>query len=228
MAAVAGRAPQPFAAYTIDVANGAVNAHPATASTGSDVMTLAADDLPYPIGSPKRLVVIGVTTNEAVLVVDLGEIRAIAVNADRPDIVARAWVLQLLLNSEISLTTNCAGLSVSGSRRIRQSFMPGVATELVNVDDKRPPITTVSLNPPTDGPDHLEVDQDGTGELYLGARFWSLRQVMTVSDAVWKSLVEQLESADAPTAPEPVPNTDPTPDEQPEEQTDDRYVPQRP
>ncbi|MBF6467323.1 hypothetical protein IU427_19355 [Nocardia beijingensis] len=195
LAGVADGISSTIVAYTIDVATGTVSAHPATGGgVGADVVSLAADDLPYPVGTARRLVIAGVTTTDAVLVIDLATTLTIAINADHPEQAARSWVLQLLLNPEITITTNSADVAIGTSTRLRQSFIPGGGATLVNVDDTRPPVTAVTLNPATEGPDHLDVDPDGTGELYLGARFWQLRQVMRIEDAAWAVLAARLES----------------------------------
>ncbi|RDI54554.1 hypothetical protein [Nocardia mexicana] len=197
LAGVAGRGSDPIVAYTIDVATGTVSAHPAAgAGSGSDVTTLAADDLPFPTGTPGRLVIVGVTPAEAVLVVDLANTLTISINADRPELAARSWVTQLLLNPETTLTTNSAEMAIDAGDRLRQSFIPGGTGAIINVDDQTPPVTTVTLNADTDGPDHLDIAADGTGELYLGARFWQLRQVMTIDDAAWHALAERLAAPD--------------------------------
>ena len=197
LAGVAERMPNPVAAYTVDVATGTVVAHPATGvGVGSDVVTLGADDLPYPVGSAKRLVIVGVTTAEALLVVDLATALTIAINADRPEAAARAWAVQLLLNSEVTLTTNSADVAIANSPRCRQSFIPGGSATIMNIDDAHPPITTVTLNPSTEGPDHLDVAPDGTAEMYLGARFWQLRHIMSIDDAAWNALVARLDALD--------------------------------
>ncbi|WP_280454746.1 hypothetical protein [Nocardia brasiliensis] len=206
---IGARALNPIVAYTIDVGTGTVSAHPDTGGeVGADVATLAADDLPFPVGTPKRLTIVGVTTADAVLVADLSEVRRIAVHGDRPESVARSWALQLLLNPEISLTTNSADLVIAGSARCRQSFIPGSGSTVINIDDKRQPITTICLNPTTDEIDHLDVTESG-GELYLGARFWQLRQVMRVEDAAWAGLAVRLQSPhedspSRPVRPEPI------------------------
>ncbi|MEU5763807.1 hypothetical protein [Nocardia sp. NPDC047648] len=195
LAGVAEGISETIVAYTIDVATGTVSAHPATGGgVGADVVSLAADDLPYPVGTARRLVIAGVTTTDAVLVVDLAATLTIAINADHPERTARSWVLQLLLNPEVTITTNSADVAIGSSARLRQSFIPGGGATLVNVDDTRPPVTAVTLNPATEGPDHLDVAPDGTGELYLGARFWQLRQIMRIEDAAWSALAARLES----------------------------------
>ncbi|MFI5535264.1 hypothetical protein ACIA5H_02625 [Nocardia sp. NPDC051900] len=195
LAGVADGLSETIVAYTIDIATGTVSAHPATGGgVGADVVSLAADDLPYPVGTARRLVIAGVTTTDSVLVIDLASTLTIAVNADHPEQPARSWVLQLLLNPEITITTNSADVAIGNSARLRQSFIPGGGATLVNVDDTRPPVTAVTLNPATEGPDHLDVAPDGTGELYLGARFWQMRQVMRIEDAAWSALAAQLES----------------------------------
>ncbi|MER7450671.1 hypothetical protein ABTW96_10335 [Nocardia beijingensis] len=196
LAGVADGISETIVAYTIDVATGTVSAHPATGGgVGADVVSLAADDLPYPVGTARRLVIAGVTSTDAVLVVDLAATLTIAINAVRPEHTARSWVLQLLLNPEITITTNSADVAIGSSARLRQSFIPGGGATLINVDDTRPPVTAVTLNPSTEGPDHLDVAPDGTGELYLGARFWQMRQVMRIEDAAWTALAARLESA---------------------------------
>ncbi|GAB2694018.1 hypothetical protein [Nocardia thraciensis] len=193
LSGVAGRAADPVVAYTIDVATGTVAAHPvAGAGGGSDVTTLAADDLPFPTGTPGRLVIVGVTQANAVLVVDLANTLTISINADRPELAARSWVTQLLLNPEITLTTNGTEMAIEAGDRFRRSFIPGGTGTIINVDDLVPPITTVALNAEADGPDHIDIAPDGTGELYLGARFWQLRQVMTIDDSAWNALAERL------------------------------------
>ncbi|MEV6427508.1 hypothetical protein [Nocardia sp. NPDC051463] len=197
LAGVAEQASGIIAAYTVEVATGTVVAHPVTGSGGgSDVMTVAADDLPHPVGTPRRLVIVGVTTSEALLVVDLAATLAISINADYPEEAARSWVLQLMLNSEINVTTNCADVVIGSSPRLRQSFIPGGGAQIVNVDDGRPPVTAVTLNAATEGPDHLDIEADGTGEMYLGARFWALRHVLRIEDEAWSALADRV-AADA-------------------------------
>jgi hypothetical protein len=197
LAGVAERMPSLVSAYTIDVGTGTVVAHPATgAGVGSDVVTLGADDLPSPVGTAKRLVIVGVTTAETLLVVDLATALTIAINADRPEVEARAWAVQLLLNPEVTVTTNSSDIAIATSSRCRQSFIPGGGATIMNIDDTRPPITTVTLNPTNEGPDHLDVAPDGTAEMYLGARFWQLRQIMSIDDAAWSALAERLEAPD--------------------------------
>ncbi|MCC3326385.1 hypothetical protein [Nocardia abscessus] len=195
LAGVADGITETIVAYTIDVATGTVSAHPATGGgVGADVVSLAADDLPYPVGTARRLVVAGVTSTDAVLVIDLAATLTIAINADHPAQVARSWVLQLLLNPEVTITTNSPDVAIGTSGRLRQSFIPGGGATLVNVDDTRPPVTAVTLNATTEGPDHLDVAADGTGEMYLGARFWQMRQVMRIEDAAWSVLAARLDS----------------------------------
>ncbi|WP_067903763.1 hypothetical protein [Nocardia vaccinii] len=192
LASVADRIPNPVCAYTVDVATGTVTVFPATgAGLGADVVTLAADDLPAPNGPPKRLVIVGVTTSETVLIVDLAASRDISIDADRPEAAARSWVLQLLLNPEITLTTNSAEVTIADSPRLRHSFIPG-GRRLINVDDRHPPVTVITLNSAAEGTDHLEVDPDDSGEMYLGARRWPLRQVLTMDDSAWKELSGRL------------------------------------
>lgn len=191
LAGVGDRSAHPIAAFTVDIATGTVGAHP-TSGSGSDVSTFAADDLPHPAGTPKRLVVVGITAAEAMLVVDLAAALTISINADQPEAAARSWVLQLLLNPEITISTNSAAVAIGDSPRCRRSFIPGSAATIVNIDDMNPPLTTVTLDAATDGPDHLDIEADGTGEMYLGSRFWSLRQVLTVGDSAWSALVDQM------------------------------------
>ncbi len=199
LASVGGRIPDPIVAYTIDIGTGTVTAHPATGvGLGSDVVTLSADDLPGPIGTPKRLVVVGITTADAVLVVDLAVADRISINGERPETAARAWVMQLLLNSEIAITTNSADLAIAEGPRCRHGFIPGAGATIVTIDDKRPPVTTVTLDSSNDGPDHLDITIDGVGELYLGARFWQLRQIMRVEDDAWEALAQRLAAEDDP------------------------------
>ncbi|WP_040723851.1 hypothetical protein [Nocardia veterana] len=187
------RALSPIAAYTVDVATGTVMAYPATGGgVGSEITTHAADDLPHPVGTPKRLVVVGVTTSEAVLIVDLATSVTLSINSDRPEYAARSWILQLLLNPDVTISTNSADIAIGDSPRCRRSFIPGGSSTIVNIDDMNPPLTTVTFNADDEGPDHLDILGDGTGEMYLGARFWPLRQVMTVGDKAWNKLVDQM------------------------------------
>ncbi|MBO0855613.1 MAG: hypothetical protein J2P18_17825 [Nocardia sp.] len=209
LAGVGEQSAHPVVAFTIDVATGTVGVHPASGAA-SEVRTVAADDLPRPVGSSKRLVVVGVTTSEAMLVVDLAQTPAISINADRPEDVARSWVLQLLLNPDITIATNSAEVAIDHSSRCRRSFIPGGGASVINVDDQTSVLTTVTLNATMEGPDHLDVEYDGSGELYLGSRFWSLRQVMTVGDSTWAALSEQMstepsEQMPADSTPEPAP-----------------------
>lgn len=199
LAAVGGRIPDPIVAYTIDIATGSVGAHPATgAGLGSDVVTLSADDLPGPVGTAKRLLVVGITTAEAVLVLDLAVAERMSINGENPETVARAWLMQLLLNPEISITTNSAELSIADSPRCRHGFMPGAAMTIVTIDDGNPPVTTLRLDADDDEPDHLDLTEAGTAELYLGARFWQLRTIMRVSDAAWAALDDRLTASGDP------------------------------
>jgi hypothetical protein len=191
---VGDRSAAPIAAYSVAVATGVVSAYP-SGGIGAEVQTFPADDLPYPNGTPRRLVVVGVTAQESVLVVDLSVAYTLGVNATRPEPIARAWLMQLLLNPDITISTNSGGLAISAGSRCRQTFIPGGGATLFTVDDHRPPATTVTLNPAAEGPDHLDVESDGTGELYIGSRFWQLRLVLTMDDGGWALLTEQLESA---------------------------------
>ncbi len=200
LAGVADRVPNPVCAYTVDVATGTVTVFPATgAGLGADVVTLAADDLPSPTGSAKRLVIVGVTTSDAVLIVDLGASRDMSIDADRPESPARSWVLQLMLNPQITLTTNSVEVTIADSPRLRHSFIPG-GRMIIKVDDRRPPVTVITFNSPVEGTDHLELAPDGSGEMYLGARRWPLRQVITVSDRVWTELSGRLSAPAEDTA----------------------------
>ncbi|MQY23640.1 hypothetical protein [Nocardia macrotermitis] len=193
LAGVADHRSGPIAAYTVEVATGTICAHPATGTgAGSDVLTLAAEELPYPVGTPKRLVIVGVTTAETVLIVDLAATLAISINGERPETAARSWAMQLLLNPEISLTTNSATVVIKAGPRYRQSFIPGSAGTIIQVDDRNPPVTTITLDAAIEGPDRLDIAPGGTGEMYLGARFWQLGQIMTIDDAAWAVLDEQL------------------------------------
>ncbi|MEV6280185.1 hypothetical protein [Nocardia sp. NPDC051832] len=194
LAGIAQRMPNPLCAYTIDVATGSVTGHPVTGvGLGSDVLTLTADDLPYPVGTSKRLVVVGVTLTESILVVDLAVAQNISVNAFDPVRIIRSWVAQLLLNREVALTTNSADFAVPAGDRCVHAFLPGTGGTVINVDDRHPPITTIALNSNSDGPDHLDVDADGVGEMYLGARYWALRTVFGVNEPVWAALTETLD-----------------------------------
>ncbi|MBF6175657.1 hypothetical protein [Nocardia blacklockiae] len=196
---VADRVSHPISAFTVDIATGTVTVYPAAGGgVGSDVMTLAADDLPHPTGTPRRLVIVGVTTAESVLVLDLSASLDLAINATRPETVARSWVLQLMLNPEVTIVTNSDDIAIVDSPRLRQSFIPGGGATIVSVDDERPPVTTIAFNPTTEEPDHLDVAADGTAEMYLRARFWRLRQVLSLEDAQWQALAEQMTAADEP------------------------------
>ena len=208
LAGVCERSVHPIAAFTVDVATGTVGAHPASGA-GSDVSTLAADDLPHPVGTPRRLVIVGVTASEAMLVVDLSAALTISINADQPEEAARSWVLQLLLNPDIAISTNSAAVAIGNSPRCRRSFIPGGSATIINVDDSNPPLTTVTLNAAVEGPDHLDIEPDGTGEMYLGSRFWSLRQVMAVGDDAWSRLIDQMSGS--PQSPDSTP-AEATPD----------------
>ncbi|WP_306360052.1 hypothetical protein [Nocardia sp. CC227C] len=194
LAGVGARQSNPIAAYTVSVATGTVTVHPATGGGGgSDAITLSAEDLPHPADSSRRLVVVGITSAEAALVVDLETTLGMAINADRPECAARSWAMQLMLNPEITLTTNSAATAIGGSDRYRHTFIPGGGATLINIDDARPPITTVTLNPTAESPDRLDVEADGSGECYLGTRFWRLRKVMTIDDTTWSALSATLD-----------------------------------
>jgi hypothetical protein len=103
--------------------------------------------------------------------------------------------MQLLLNPDITVTTNSADVAIGSSPRCRKSFIPGGGGSIVSVDDGNPPVTTVSMNSDVEGSDYLDLLGDGTGEMYLGARVWPLRLVMTIGDAAWSALSETLDRA---------------------------------
>ena len=207
---VADRVSHPISALTVDVATGTITVYPAAGGgVGSEAMALAADDLPNPIDTPKRLVIVGVTTAESVLVLDLSAILDLAVNANRPQESVRSWMLQLLLNPEVTIVTNSDDMTIGDSPRLQQNFIPGGDATIVTVDDEQPPVTTITFNPEIEGPDHLDVAVDGSGELYLGARFWRLRQVLALDDAQWQALAEQMSPTDAAAQPDSPPTTPP-------------------
>ncbi|WP_328391703.1 hypothetical protein [Nocardia sp. NBC_00416] len=185
--------PNPAVAFAVDVATGIVTKYPAAnGGIGADSSTLAADDLPAPTGGPNRLVIVGVTGSDQVLVVDLAGSLVIGINGDRPELAARSWVSQLLLNPEITVTTNNPNVAIGNSPRCRKSFIPGGGGSIVSVDDGNPPVTTVSMNSDVESSDYLDLIDDGTGEMYLGARVWPLRLVLTIGDAPWSALSDAL------------------------------------
>ncbi|WP_327148017.1 hypothetical protein [Nocardia sp. NBC_01329] len=185
----------PAGAFTVDIASGMVTMFPATGGgAGGDSASRSADDLPVPAESVNRLVIVGVTTADTLLVVDLAGSLMIAVNGDRPELAARSWATQLLLNPEITLTTNSAEVAIGSSPRCRKSFIPGGGGAIVSVDDGKPPVTTISMNATMDSSDYLEIAPDGSGEMYLGPRFWQLSHVMTIADAPWSALAAALDA----------------------------------
>ncbi|MFE3445393.1 hypothetical protein ACFXNW_20385 [Nocardia sp. NPDC059180] len=209
LAGTAGHAAGPFGAFTVEVSTGTVNAHPvASTGSGSQVLTMSADELPAPSQPAHRLVVVGITTSEAILVVDLSAYLAVAISADNPIGAARSWVMQLLLDPEITVTTNSADVAIGDSPRCRRGFFPGGGAPIIHIDDKRPPVTTVTLDAADESADRLEVALDGTGEMYLGARFWSLSLVMTIDETTWSALTASLEAeAAAASDPSPAPHS---------------------
>ncbi|WP_459549677.1 hypothetical protein [Nocardia sp. X0981] len=193
LAALGAGSPNPAVAFAVDVATGIVTKYPAAnGGIGADSSTVAADDLPAPIAGPNRLVIVGITSSEQILVVDLAGSLVVEINGDRPELAARSWVSQLLLNPEITVTTNSTQVAIGGSPRCRKSFIPGSAGSIISVDDGRPPVTTVTMNSDVDSSDYLALLGDGTGEMYLGARVWPLRLVLTIADAPWTALSETL------------------------------------
>lgn len=196
LAGLASGAPTPAVAFAVDVATGIVTKYPAAnGGIGSDSSTVSADDLPPPVEGPNRLVIVGITNSDQLLVVDLAGSLVIGVNGVRPELAARSWVVQLLLNPSITVTTNNADVAIGNSPRCRKSFIPGGGGSIISVDDGNPPVTTVSMNADVDSADYLELIGDGTGEMYLGARVWPLRLVMTIGDAPWSALAETLAQA---------------------------------
>lgn len=189
---VAGAHSYPIAAYTVDVATTKVTAYPTIgADSDSQVSTVTIEQLPAVAGTTRRLVVVGVTEAESILVVDLSVVTTISINGDRPERAARAWVLQLLLNSENSVTTNSAQVVIAASSRCRHTFIPGGGA-IVTVDDTRPPVTTIVLGSADGGSDHLDLAVDGTAEMYLGTRFWPLQRVTSIDDTTWAALGDSL------------------------------------
>ncbi|WP_280438487.1 hypothetical protein [Nocardia carnea] len=193
LAALGGDSGHPTVAFAVDVATGIITKYPAAnGGIGADSSTVGADDLPGPLETARRLVIVGITSNEQLLVVDLAGSLMIGINGDRPELAARSWVCQLLLNPEVTITTNSSEVALGGGSRCRKSFIPGGGGSIVSVDDGRPPVTTVSMNSEVEGADYLELLGDGTGEMYLGARVWQLRMVLTIADAPWSVLSETL------------------------------------
>lgn len=205
LAGTAANAAAPFGAFTVEVATGAVTAYPvANTGAGAQLLTLSADELPPPVDSARRLVVAGITLADAILVIDLAAYLTVAINADDAVAVARSWVMQLLLDPEVTITTNSEAVTVGKSPRCRRGFFPGGGAPIIHVDDKRPPVTTIVLDAADDGTDRIDVGPDGTGEVYLGARFWPLKFVMTIDDTMWSGLVADLTAPSAPSdAPAP-------------------------
>ncbi|MGW5754663.1 hypothetical protein [Nocardia rhamnosiphila] len=194
LAALGSGSPNPAVAFSVDVCTGIVTKYPAAnGGIGADSSTVAADDLPAPLDSSNRLVVVGITSSDQILVVDLAGSLVIGINGDRPEAAARSWVMQLLLNPDITVTTNSADVAIGSSPRCRKSFIPGGVGSIVSVDDGNPPVTTVSMNSDVEGSDYLDLLGDGTGEMYLGARVWPLRLVMTIGDTAWSALSETLD-----------------------------------
>ncbi|NEW51095.1 hypothetical protein GV792_13640 [Nocardia cyriacigeorgica] len=195
LAGIAGHAAGPFGAFTVEVSTGTVTAHPvASTGAGSQVLTMSADELPPPAEPAHRLVVVGITTAQAILVIDLSAYLAVAISADDPVGAARSWVMQLLLDPEVTVTTNCAAVAIGDSPRCRRGFFPGGGAPIIHIDDKRPPVTRVTLDTADESADRLEVARDGSGEMYLGARFWSLNLVMTIDETTWAALAASLEA----------------------------------
>ncbi|NNH69486.1 hypothetical protein HLB23_06315 [Nocardia uniformis] len=190
LAGIGARQPNPIAAYTVSVDTGAVTAYP---DAGAGATTFEVEDLPPPADSARRLVVVGITTATAALVVDLATVFQMAINADHPEQLARAWAMQLMLNPDITVTTNSAATAIGGSDRYRHTFIPGGGATLLNIDDARPPLTTVTLNPVTEGVNHLDVLSDDSAECYLGAQFWQLREVLRIDDNTWSALSATLD-----------------------------------
>ncbi|WP_040834068.1 hypothetical protein [Nocardia brevicatena] len=191
--AALGESSGPVVAYTVEVTTGLITVYPSTnKGIGVEATSLAADDLPAPAEHSNRLVVVGITHNDALLVVDLAGSLMVAVNGDRPELVARSWATQLLLNPDITLTTNSAEIAIGTSPRCKKSFIPGGGGSIISVDDGKPPVTTIAMNSPMDSTDYLEISPGGLGEMYLGPRFWQLSHVMTIADGPWEKLASVL------------------------------------
>lgn len=196
LAALGTSTANPGAAYTVEVATGMVTMYPATnGGIGADSTTLPADDLPAPTEAPHRLVVVGLTTIDSILVVDLSVSLMVAINAERPEVIARSWATQLLLHPGVNLTTNSSDIAIEATSRCRHSFIPGGGGTILSVDDGNPPVTTVALNATMETSDHLDLADDGTAEMYLGPRFWQLTHVMAIADEPWEKLLTTLEGS---------------------------------
>lgn len=183
----------PTSVYTIAVDSGVVGAHE---SSGQSV-TVAADDLPAPAVSPGRLVVVGVTEDDETVVADLGTLLQVCIRGERPELAARSWVMQLLLNPDLTLTTNGTTMAIGDSPRYRHRFIPSGGATVITVDDGRSLMTTVQLNPRMAGPDRLECYDDGTAELCVSDQVWSLTHVLTIDDDAWADLTRKLTATDA-------------------------------
>jgi hypothetical protein len=203
LAGVSSRLSLPVAAFAVEVADGTVTVFPAPAAgPGSEPLTMSPQELPDPTAPPGRLVVVGVTEDGAVLAVDLATVTVLAINGEKPEDAARSWVMQLLLNPMLALTTNSSVTAIGNSDRYRQRFTPNIDTNLITVDDGRNSITTIGLNPPGDEPNHLDITRDYTGELFIGARYWRLSHVLNIDDSDWAELTELLTSQAAAAEPD--------------------------
>lgn len=173
-----------FAAYAVAITDGTISMY---LPGGEEISSTGADELPAPADGVGRLVVAGITAGELVLVLDLAAILNFGIVADDSTRVVRSWVVQLLLNPRITLSTNDSTLDTGISARYRKRFIPGGGATLLTVDDGAPPVTTLTVNPSAPA-DHIEVGDDGSGALHLGTRRWSLRQAMIIDDAAWEAL----------------------------------------
>lgn len=202
----ADSSPQRFSAFTVACADGSIKAFPAS---GADPISTAADTLPNAADTPGRLVIIGVAEQDSVLVVDMAATLSLAINADDPEALVRAWVAQLLLNPDITINTNDSSADVGLSPRYRHTFIPGGESTMLTINDGLPPVTTVTCNPTSEIDDCLDVTPEGFALLRIGDHAWTLRQVVTLARPAWEQLAtillddepsEASDSTDSPLA----------------------------
>ncbi|MFE6862385.1 hypothetical protein [Nocardia sp. NPDC057668] len=195
LAAVGDRLHDPISAYTIAIADGTVTAHPASGNgLGANPITMAADDLPPPAGTRKRLLIAGITSNESMLIINLAATHTISIIGENERAVARSWILQLLLDPDCTVTTNNEALTVPTEPRCRLAFIPGAGTAVFTADDRRPPPTTVTLGSTETLPDRLEISTGGSGGMYMSARYWPLRTIHRIRDQSWTALSAKITS----------------------------------
>lgn len=168
---------------------------------------LHVQDLPDPARDSGKLIVAGVRGDHSMLIVNLDCTRVLHVHATDPLPLARAWVVQLLINPHLRLVTTDPALQIGDTRRYRfASTTPNGADVafLADLSHAPPnyPGTIINLNPTAQATgDELFYTDTRSGDLFMGASSWQIARMLDTPYEQWdelrRALQAKLEAQDA-------------------------------